>query len=736
MFFGNQLIVMGRRHQRNRFAQRKRDRLQGKTNTNKPDRRSEPYQEIVRHNDSFIKYYQHLNICSENEWESFMQAIKADLPTTFRITGCRSAAKKLLNIIQNEFFNVYLANKEPVTDGDTNTPSLKKPFCLPWYPNELGWQLELSRKDIRRSEEFYKLHNFLIAETNAGSISRQEAVSMIPPLVLDVQPHHKVLDMCAAPGSKTAQLIEALHADEKIPIPSGFVVANDVDNNRCYMLVHQAKRLNSPCFVVTNHDSSVMPQFLINQNEQLKFDRVLCDVPCSGDGTLRKNPDIWLKWNQGHALNLHGIQYRIARRGAELLNIGGRLVYSTCSLNPVENEAVLHRLIKESDGALELIDGSNMVPGLKFSPGLSYWELAAKEINFYKTFDDVPEQYHTIIRPQMFPPTTEEAKSFGLEKCMRILPHFQNTGAFFVAVLIKKKLMPWERQEKVVVVEPLTEVKTIENVANETNETNDLTEEKKSDEKSVPWGPQRKKRRYDGYKEDPYVFFEENDHLWNEIKSFYQIEKLSNGFNPLCLLTRCIGGKKKNIYFCSEAVKSLVQTNEHAIKMINTGVKVFVRCDNRNMKCQFRLANEGLSCINSLIGASRRITVKKDDLITLLQNTDPTNPPLLESLSTDTIERVKDVAAGSCLLIYNDESDFILTLVGWRGTKTLRAYTDTNDSVHMLRMLGADVSKYDVNKFKKVDENGDDKVEVEVDAENIVIGDDETVDADDDTEMN
>lgn len=187
-----------------------------------------------------------------------------------------------------------------------------KPFQLPWYPNEHAWQLELSRKDIRRSEAFYKLHNFLIAETSAGSISRQEAVSMIPPLVLDVKPHHKVLDMCAAPGSKTAQLIEALHADSDDggAIPSGFVVANDIDNNRCYMLVHQAKRLNSPCFIVTNHDSSILPNFMVTNSanglqEEIKFDRILCDVPCSGDGTLRKNPDIWLKWNNGQSSNLH-----------------------------------------------------------------------------------------------------------------------------------------------------------------------------------------------------------------------------------------------------------------------------------------------------------------------------------------------------------------------------------------------------------------------------------------------
>ncbi len=85
------------------------------------------------------------------------------------------------------------------------------------YPNELAWQVNLTRQMIRRNAELAKLHHFLISETVCGAISRQEAVSMIPPLVMDVQPHHKVLDMCAAPGSKTTQLLEMLHADETKP---------------------------------------------------------------------------------------------------------------------------------------------------------------------------------------------------------------------------------------------------------------------------------------------------------------------------------------------------------------------------------------------------------------------------------------------------------------------------------------------------------------------------------------
>jgi len=178
----------------------------------------------------------------------------------------------------------------------------------------------------------------------------------------------------------------------------------------------------------------------------LKFDKVLCDVPCSGDGTLRKNPDIWLKWNAAQGLNLHGVQYRIVRRGAEQLAVGGRLVYSTCSLNPIENESVLQRLIKESNGALEILDASHLVPGLKYKPGLTDWKLISRNIEIYTKWEEVPEKYHTVIRPNMFPLPPDEIKDIGLEKCIRVLPHLQDSGAFFVAVLHKKKKLDWEKK--------------------------------------------------------------------------------------------------------------------------------------------------------------------------------------------------------------------------------------------------------------------------------------------------
>ncbi|CAF4828457.1 unnamed protein product [Rotaria sp. Silwood1] len=221
--------------------------------------------------------------------------------------------------------------------------------------------------------------------------------------------------MCAAPGSKTAQIIECLHRDESNPIPSGFVIANDVDNKRCYTLVHQVKRLESPCFAIINHDASNLPNLKFNDGNIL-FDRILCDVPCSGDGTLRKNPDLWKKWNPGHASSLQSIQLRIATRGIQLLAPGGLMVYSTCSMNPIENEAVVGQLLQAFEGQISLVDISDKLPGLRTKPGLKSWCVIGKNQEIYNSFEEVPKNMQSLFRPNMFPPSNDILEQLHLER--------------------------------------------------------------------------------------------------------------------------------------------------------------------------------------------------------------------------------------------------------------------------------------------------------------------------------
>ena len=397
-----------------------------------------------------------------------------------------------------------------------------------------------------------------------GNISRQETVSMIPPIVLDVKPHHKVLDMCAAPGSKTAQLIEAIHAVEDV-VPKGLVIANDGDNTRCYMLVHQAKRLQSPNVIITNHDASIMPNIQVSDangtKTNLLFDRVLCDVPCSGDGTLRKNADIWPKWSAATSTNLHGIQYRILKRGIELLEVGGRLVYSTCSLNPVEDEAVVQRLILDAGKENVIIEqASDLVPGLKYSPGLSTWKVGTKEGENFAQWKDVDEKFHSQIRPYMFA-ASEQIKDLNIQRCMRVLPHQQDTGGFFVAVLTKRAPCDWESKR----------LKTDE------------------DARKEPPAPSRTRKKprnvHQGFKEDPYIYFQSDEHLFKEIEEYYGLKELK----PEMFLTRCKDTTKKNsLYYTSEIVRDIIQSNGDRVKIINTGVKAFTRCENKGASCDFR----------------------------------------------------------------------------------------------------------------------------------------------------
>ena len=102
----------------------------------------------------------------------------------------------------------------------------------------------------------------------------------------------------------------------------------------------------------------------------------MADVPCSGDGTTRKNPEVWRKWKLHDACGLHPLQLRIALRGVKLLALGGLMVYSTCSLNPLEDEAVVAEVLRQSHGAMELVDLSTAFPQLKHCRGKRTWIVA------------------------------------------------------------------------------------------------------------------------------------------------------------------------------------------------------------------------------------------------------------------------------------------------------------------------------------------------------------------------
>lgn len=361
------------------------------------------YEDIKMENAKFEEYLKQM--LPEEEVQQCLEGFKQALPATFRLLRHDCEFDRQMEAVK--------------ALGVTIT---QLGFC----PN--AWQLSLGRREVRKNEALSSFHKWLVDACESGQMVRQEAVSMIPPLLLQVQGGQKVLDMCAAPGSKTSQLVENV----EVQGPSdSLVFANDADRNRAYMLYHQVRRLCSPSLLVAQFDASRFPQFLG------PFDRVLCDVPCSGDGTLRKNKQLWREWDPRSGIGLHALQRRIFQRGIDLLTPGGRIVYSTCSLNPVENESVVASILQDNP-FLSLVDCSSLLPELKRASGLTSWKVAAPDACcFFDSHSQVPEQWREKLKPSMFSDKIAEDIRQVLPRCLRIYPHLQDSGGFFVAVFEK-----------------------------------------------------------------------------------------------------------------------------------------------------------------------------------------------------------------------------------------------------------------------------------------------------------
>lgn len=268
---------------------------------------------------------------------------------------------------------------EEETKEEIKKSSLKLKM-IPWYPNQLVYQLNVTKYDLKGSSELASLHKYITKCCEAGLITRQELVSMLPPLFLNPKHDDLVFDSCAAPGSKTTQLVEMLRMDARnngIEIPSGGIIANDAEFTRAYMLSHQIKRLCIPETLIVNHMAQFFPTIFTDAPKNTKrifFDKILVDAPCSGDAAIRKIPELWTKWRNSNALALHKIQLKILLKNVHMLKEGGTLVYSTCSLNPIENEAVVTAAFKNlPEGSIELQEMHGLLPNLVSRRGLLKW---------------------------------------------------------------------------------------------------------------------------------------------------------------------------------------------------------------------------------------------------------------------------------------------------------------------------------------------------------------------------
>ena len=306
------------------------------------------------------------------DWEAFLEALRRPLP----VSAWRNARR-----LSREDFEAWFRDVEPGVELEQ----------LPWF--ERGYRLWATgdgrRPDPRPGNRVARA---------LGLLHLQEEVSMVPAVLLDPQPGERVLDLCGAPGNKTA-LIASLMEDR------GTVICNDTDRKRLQAGRPAWERLGLSSIAATSHDGGSFP------GEPAAYDRVLVDAPCSGEGTSRRNVSALRPGPPGYYRMLHGRQRRILTRAIELCRPGGRIVYSTCTYSPEEDELVIADVlaeVRERGHAVTLRPAR--LEGLAGSPGLTEWEGA-----------ELGGEHAGELR-----------------NALRIWPHQNDSGGFFVAVLEKQ----------------------------------------------------------------------------------------------------------------------------------------------------------------------------------------------------------------------------------------------------------------------------------------------------------
>ncbi|OWM65646.1 RNA cytosine-C(5)-methyltransferase NSUN2-like isoform X2 [Punica granatum] len=793
------------------------DANQGEGNSQSGDPTWQPFS---TQNPAFDEYYKEQAIVSPEEWDTFIEYLRKPLPAAFRINSSSQFCMDIKSQLENDFMKSLQSEFVGGDEAEAIRP-------LPWYPDNLAWHSNFSRMQLRKNQALEKFHEFLKLENEIGNITRQEAVSMVPPLFLDVQSDHFVLDMCAAPGSKTFQLLEIIHRSTGPGrLPDGLVLANDLDVQRCNLLIHQTKRMCTANVVVTNHEAQHFPGCRLNKNwvgasevngqseaspNQLLFDRVLCDVPCSGDGTLRKAPDIWRKWNSGMGNGLHGLQIQIALRGLSLLKVGGRMVYSTCSMNPIENEAVVAEILRRREGFVELVDVSMELPQLIRRPGLRKWKVRDKG-TWVTSYKDAEKSRRAAVIPSMFPcgrgltdpadenserddlagqetkpeddteqlendaaPTTdleEEISNLPLERCMRIVPHDQNGGAFFIAVLRKiapfpagmqkpmsKRAKPSSEKDELPKEVPDKASEHVNGLGDKSADAlNEKVPEAASDHTDgseaavleidssnmhesgdgsargtgvsgnggtdqMKAGGKRKLQMQGKWKGvDPVVFFKD-EAVINGIKTFYGIVESF----PLDghLVTRNEDTNHvKRIYFISKSVKELLELNFQVgqpLKITSIGLKMFERqssIQGTSAPCSFRISSEGLPLLLPYI-TKQILRASLVDFKHLLQYKSIKFSDFVDSEFRD---KASDLQPGCCVIVLKSEEMPLSGLdtadriaIGcWKGKASLSVLVTAIDCQELMERLVARMETGKDSSLQETETTSDNAIDEEI----------------------
>lgn len=256
------------------------------------------------------------------------------------------------------------------------------------FPNPIEWAencywFDGDKSGLTRGEDFEK-----------GNIYVQNAASFVPPIVLDVRPKQHILDMCAAPGGKASHIAAITGNKAELWV-------NDNSRARLNRMIDNLHRLGVKPHNTTLYAIDSLPHQLPNEY----FDRILLDAPCSGEGMIDlDDPKALDHWSVAQIKRLQRIQKKAIVTAWNLLKPGGTMVYSTCTMAPEENEAVVDYLLRKQETAQLMpidLDLPNRIPTVKSWNNKSY--------------------------------------SNDLSSCLRLAPS-QTIEAFFVAHIRKPKI--------------------------------------------------------------------------------------------------------------------------------------------------------------------------------------------------------------------------------------------------------------------------------------------------------
>ena len=207
--------------------------------------------------------------------------------------------------------------------GDYENFFIKTPFQLTRVP----WEKNGFYYDREEQPGKHPYHE-------AGVYYIQEPSAMAPAAYLDAQPGEKVLDLCAAPGGKSTQIAAAMQGE-------GILISNEIHPARAKILSENIERMGIRNALVTNESPQTLSKVFVEY-----FDRIMVDAPCSGEGMFRKNENACEEWSPENVTFCAERQQEILECAAGMLRPGGRMVYSTCTFAPEENEGTICRFLQ------------------------------------------------------------------------------------------------------------------------------------------------------------------------------------------------------------------------------------------------------------------------------------------------------------------------------------------------------------------------------------------------------